>query len=60
MYIVSEDSWSPLRHSIKHVFSIKAKTGMKAHKYLQADEQGGLHEESHNTRMPVAGTILVL
>ena len=42
------------------MLGMKAKTGMKAHKYLQADEQGGLHEGSHNTSMPVAGTILVL
>ena len=48
---------SPLRHCILHVSGMKAKTGMKAHNYVQAAEQGGLHEQSNKSGMPIAGTI---
>ena len=33
--------WSPERQRDRHVFMMKAKTGMKCHNYLQAAEQGG-------------------
>ena len=41
------------------MFGAKTKTGMKAHNYVQAAEQGGLHEQSNKVGMPVAGTISI-